>query len=50
MEIKKKVLLDWVKQDLIILHSITTSDNAAGIMTKSLGKQLFHQHTETIMG
>jgi hypothetical protein len=50
MDIKKFALLDWVEQDLIILQSVTTSDNAVDNMTKSLGKQLFYRHTDTIMG
>jgi hypothetical protein len=50
MDIKTFALIDWVEQDLILLKSIKTSDNAADAMTKSLGRQLFHRHTDTIMG
>jgi hypothetical protein len=50
MDIKKFSLLDWVERDLIILHNINTSDNAADTMTKSLGRNLYYRHTDTIMG
>jgi hypothetical protein len=50
VDIKKFTLLDWVEQDLIILHPITTKDNAADTLTKSLGKQLLYRHCDTIMG
>lgn len=50
LDIKKFALLDWVEQDLLILRNITTSDNAADTFTKSLGKQLFYRHIDTIMG
>jgi hypothetical protein len=50
MDIKKFSLLDWVEQDLLTLHRISTHDNAADHFTKSLAKQLFHRHSDTIMG
>jgi len=50
MDIKKFALLDWVEQDLIILKSIKTAENAADGMTKPLAKQLFYRHADTIMG
>jgi hypothetical protein len=50
VDIKKFALLEWVEQDLIILHSISTKENAADAMTKSLGKQLLYRHCDTIMG
>jgi len=50
MDIKKFALLDWVEQDLVILKSIKTAENAADGMTKPLGKQLFYRHADTIMG
>jgi hypothetical protein len=50
MDIKKFALLDWVEQDLIILRSIKTADNAADGLTKPLTKQLFNRHTDTILG
>jgi hypothetical protein len=50
MDIKKFALLDWVEQDLLILRSIKTSENAADGLSKPLVKQLFHQHADTIMG
>jgi len=50
MDIKKFALLDWVEQDLMILKTIKTAENAADGMTKPLGKQLFYRHAATIMG
>ena len=50
MDIKKFALLDWVEEDIMILHSIKTAENAADGMTKPLAKQLFYRHADTIMG
>jgi hypothetical protein len=50
MDIKKFALLDWVEQDILTLHHISTHDNAADHFTKSLARQLFHRHSDTIMG
>mmetsp|Transcript_10383 Transcript_10383/g.14952 ORF Transcript_10383/g.14952 Transcript_10383/m.14952 type:complete len:1434 (-) Transcript_10383:2326-6627(-) len=50
MDIKKFALLDWVEQDLMILQSVKTAENAADGMTKPLGRQLFYRHADTIMG
>jgi hypothetical protein len=50
MDIKKFALLEWVEQYLLLLQSIKSSDNAADAMTKSLTKQLFYRHSDTIMG
>jgi hypothetical protein len=50
MDIKKFALLEWVEQDLIILKSIKTAENAADGLTKPLTKQLFYRHRDTIMG
>ena len=50
MDIKKFALLEWVEQDLMILKSIKTAENAADGLTKPLAKQLFHRHADTIMG
>ncbi len=33
MDIKKFALLDWVEEDLMILQSIKTAENAANGMT-----------------
>lgn len=42
MDIKKFALLEWVEQDLMILKTIKTAENA-------VGKQLFHRHADTYM-
>ena len=50
MDIKKFALLDWVEQDLLILKTIKTAENAADGLTKPLAKQLFTRHLDTILG
>jgi hypothetical protein len=50
LDIKYFALLDWVERDLLLLHSISTNDNAADAMTKPLAKQLFYHHTDTLLG
>ena len=50
MDIKHFSLLDWVERDLVLLHTVTTHDNAADAMTKFLSKQLFYRHFDTYMG
>ena len=50
MDIKHFALLDWVERDLVILKRISTSDNYADPMTKSLGRQLYYRHNDYILG
>jgi KUP system potassium uptake protein len=50
IEIKHFALLDWVEQDLLILHRIPTSENVADAMTKTLSRTLFYRHYDTYMG
>ncbi len=50
MDIQKFALLDWVEEDLMVMQSIKTAENAADAMTKPLAKQLFYRHAVTIMG
>jgi hypothetical protein len=50
MDIKHFAILEWVERDLLILKTISTSDNAADGFTKSLTKQLFYCHFDTYMG
>jgi hypothetical protein len=50
IDIKHFALLDWVERDMVILHAISTHDNAADAMTKTLTKQLFYRHFDTYMG
>jgi len=50
LDVKHFALLDWVEQDLILLKTITTYDNAADGITKPLGKQLFYRHADTLLG
>jgi hypothetical protein len=50
IDIKHFALLDWVEQDLLILQAISTHDNAADAMTKTLTKQLFYRHFDIYMG
>ena len=50
IDIKHFALLDCVEQDLLILQAISTHDNAADAMTKTLTKQLFYRHFDIYMG
>ncbi len=50
IDIKHFAILDWVEQDLLILHDINTSDNCADAMTKALAATLHYCHFDTIMG
>ena len=50
MDIKHFVLLDWVERDMLLFTAISTHDNGADLFNKSLGKQLFWHHTDTIIG
>ena len=50
MDIRHFALQDWVNQDLLTLKRITTSDNYANVMTKSLHKSLFYKHMNFIQG
>jgi hypothetical protein len=50
MDIKHFALLDWVEQDMLILETISTSDNVSDAMTKTLSRNLFYRHYDTYMG
>ena len=50
MEIKHFALLDWVATDQLILMAISTHDNPADGLTKSLGPHLFARHSTTMLG
>ena len=50
MEVKNFVLQDWVKNDLIELVRISTSDNYSDVMTKATARTLFYRHMNYIMG
>ena len=50
MEIKHFALLDWVATDQMLLSAISTHDNPADGLTKSLGPYLFARHTATLLG
>lgn len=49
IDIKKFALLDWVERDLLIMKCISTTDNDADGMTKSLGFFSL-RHFDYIMG
>ena len=42
-------LLDWVSNNNIILKKIPTSNNLSDSLTKSLGAQLYYQHSDTLL-
>ena len=50
MDIKHFALLDWVATDQMILSAISTHDNPADGLTKSLGPRLFARHSTTLLG
>jgi hypothetical protein len=50
IDIKYYAILNWVEQDLVTLHDISTHDNASDSMTKPLAKQLFFRHFDSYMG
>ena len=43
-------VLDWVEQDLLCIKKISTHNNSADVLTKSLGCTLFYRHVETLLG
>ena len=50
VDLRHFAVIDWVAQDLLLVKKISTHDNSSDTLTKSLGKTLFHRHTDTIMG
>ena len=42
-------VLDWVEQDLLSVKKISTHDNSADVLTKSLGRTLFYRHVDTLL-
>ena len=50
MDIKYKVLVQWVDRNLIHLDHVDTKQNMVDHFTKPLGPQLFCRHTDYIMG
>ena len=42
-------VLDWVEQDLLSIKKISTHDNSADVLTKSLGRSLFYRHVDTLL-
>ena len=50
VEMKHFALLDWVERDLLNLVSVSSSDNIADALTKSLGRILHYRHFDKITG
>ena len=50
MDIKYRVLAEWVNRDLVRLERVDTSQNWADHFTKQLGPLLFRRHIDYIMG
>jgi len=50
MDIQHFALLYWVATDHLILMAISTHDNPADGLTKSLGPHLFARHSITMLG
>ena len=47
IDLRHFAVVDWVSQDLLLIKKISTHDNSSDTLTKSLGKTLFHRHTDT---
>lgn len=47
---KHFALLDWVEQDLLLLHSIDSHENTADAMMKILTQKTFYRYYNTYMG
>ncbi len=50
MDIKFKVLCEWVELDLVQLERVDTTLNMANHFTKQLGPILFQRHNDYILG
>lgn len=50
MDIKHRVLCEWVERDLIKLERVDTTLNMADHFTKQLGPLLFYRHIDYILG
>lgn len=50
MDIKYKVLGEWIDRDLLTMSRVGTTVNEADHFTKSLNRILFHRHLDYIMG
>ena len=50
LDIKVFSLQDWISEDLLILHTVTSNLNIADVFTKQLGKVLFNKHYDMLMG
>lgn len=50
MDIKYKVLGEWIDRDLMVMTRVNTAMNEADQFTKSLGRILFHRHLDYVMG
>lgn len=50
MDIKYKVLGEWIERDLVVMSRVSTNVNEADQFTKSLGRILYYRHLDYIMG
>ena len=50
LDIKHFALHNWTERDLLVLCPVSTHDNNSDILTKSLGRQLFHRHRNYLLG
>ncbi len=50
VDIKQRAIADWIERDLLILRRVDTSVNESDLMTKLLGRILFHRHNDYILG
>lgn len=50
VDIRYFSMLEWIQRGDLSLYFISTSDNPADCLTKSLGNQLHYRHYATILG
>ena len=50
MDVKYFAIQNWIKNDLLVLARIDTSDNESDTMTKNVGRTLFYRHQDYLMG
>ena len=50
MDVKYRVLAEWVERDLVTLERVDTTLNWADHFTKQLGPLLFNRHIDYILG
>ena len=50
MDMRNFAIQSWVKQDILRLKHIPTSDNSSDSLTKNIPRILYNHHTDFILG